>query len=252
MENQGIDKDIFDGLKERTDKLERLNDTFKKPIKIDVPKKIDMTEAFVTAFLNRLKGENGKDGKDGNDGTNGKDGIDGKDGKNGIDGIDGLNGIDGKDGRDGKDLDKEEVITEVINRITQTEEGKDVNIKLIVEHTLNHIKQLKGNDRIDISHIRNSEQILGKLNKIDFDDQRWHGGGAAATKKSYEEIPTDSGDHINFTIANTPIVNTFRLYRGGARQNNGVDYTLTGTALVLTIELDTVNSEVIFCDYEYL
>ncbi len=69
-----------------------------------------------------------------------------------------------------------------------------------------------------------------------------------------EEIPVDTGDHTNFTIAHTPIANTFQLYRGGARQQSiGVspDYSLTGTALTLVIPLDTGNGEQILCQYSY-
>ena len=71
------------------------------------------------------------------------------------------------------------------------------------------------------------------------------GGGTAVDG----EVPTDSGDHINFTIAHTPTAGTFKLYKGGARQQATVDYTLTVAALVLTIALAT--GETLICDYSY-
>lgn len=67
----------------------------------------------------------------------------------------------------------------------------------------------------------------------------------------YEEVPTDSGDHTNFTLAHAPITGTLRVYRGGNRQQNGVgkDYTYAGTALTLTNALST--GELLIVDYEY-
>lgn len=79
-------------------------------------------------------------------------------------------------------------------------------------------------------------------------------GGASSGTKVTEELPTNSGDNTNFTIAHTPTSGTFRLYRGGARQQSigaTPDFTLTGTALVLTIPLDVANGEQLFADYEY-
>lgn len=80
------------------------------------------------------------------------------------------------------------------------------------------------------------------------------GGGGSSGTLVTEEVPTDSGDHINFTIAHTPLAGTFKLYRGGARQasvGTSPDYTLTGTALVLGTALDTVDGEKLFADYAY-
>lgn len=65
----------------------------------------------------------------------------------------------------------------------------------------------------------------------------------------YEEIPTNSGDSLNFTLANTPATGTFRLFRGGARQQATVDYTLTVAALVITPVL--ASGESLLADYNY-
>lgn len=80
------------------------------------------------------------------------------------------------------------------------------------------------------------------------------GGGAAAGTLVSEEVPTDSGNHINFTLAHSPDAGTLRVYRGGARQasiGTTPDFTHTGTALVLSSALDTANGEVLFADYSY-
>lgn len=64
-----------------------------------------------------------------------------------------------------------------------------------------------------------------------------------------EESPTDSGDHLNFTILHTPSTGTFKLFRNGVRQQTTTDFTLTGADLVLIVALAT--GEVLFCDYEF-
>lgn len=53
----------------------------------------------------------------------------------------------------------------------------------------------------------------------------------------------DTGDQIHYTLPSIPIANTFNLYRGGAKQTTiASDYTLVGTALTLTIALESSNS----------
>lgn len=56
-----------------------------------------------------------------------------------------------------------------------------------------------------------------------------------------DETPADSGDHINFTLANTPNPPLgLMLFKNGQLLNQGVgnDYTLTGNAIELTTALD--------------
>lgn len=80
------------------------------------------------------------------------------------------------------------------------------------------------------------------------------GGGSSSGTAIAEEIPTDSGNHTNFTIAYTPLAGTFNLYRGGAKQASiGVspDYSRTGTALTLTNPLDVADGEILICAYSY-
>lgn len=66
---------------------------------------------------------------------------------------------------------------------------------------------------------------------------------------SSEEVPSGSG--TVFTLANTPITGTLRVYRGGARQQEGVgnDFTLSGDTITLSEALNV--SEKLICDYEY-
>lgn len=62
-----------------------------------------------------------------------------------------------------------------------------------------------------------------------------------------EEVPTGSG--TNFTLAHTPLTGTLKLYRGGARQQAEVDYTLSGANITLAVALSS--GEVLLADYNY-
>ncbi len=64
-----------------------------------------------------------------------------------------------------------------------------------------------------------------------------------------EEVPDDSGDHINFTIDHLPIAGSFRLFRGGSRQQSGGDYTITGVNVTLVVPLS--GGEILLADYSY-
>lgn len=61
------------------------------------------------------------------------------------------------------------------------------------------------------------------------------------------EVPSGSG--TSFTLAHTPVAGTVKVYRGGARQQVNVDYTLSGTSITLTNALAT--GEVLVVDYGF-
>jgi hypothetical protein len=93
-----------------------------------------------------------------------------------------LNGIDGRDGKDARNLDYKRIIKDVIA----------------------YLKKLPENEKLDISHLKNSQQLvgaLGKLGRINFDDQRWHGGGGIQF-----ETPTGTVNSVNttFTVKEIP------------------------------------------------
>src|SRR3990167_397133 len=152
-----------------------------------------------------IRGPKGEPGDRGEKGENGKDGVTpvkGKDyfvpreveyvireaaelakpikGKDYFDGESGPIGPKaGKDGIDGKSPEPKEIIEE--------------------------IKKLKGNDRLDISHIRNGEILASaaaKIGGMKLSDQLWHGGGG-------DIIVKDDGVQI------TPKVSSFD-FTGGS------------------------------------
>jgi len=194
----------------------------------------------VAKFLEEVRGEKGDQGEKGDTGEQGPQGkqgmpgIDGKDGQTGKQGPSGANGSDGINGKNGKTGPKGE----------RGDDGKDAHITdAIIKKIISTIKSLPENERLDISHLRNSQQILSaiakinrtpekkeqKLGKLDMSDQRWHGGGGGAPL--LEDVVGDiNGVNTTFTIttATTHIIlhNGIELSEGA-----GNDYTISGTAL---------------------
>lgn len=206
-----------------------------------------------------------KDGKDGKDGTDGKDGV-GHDGKDGIDGksIIGPAGKDGSPDTGDQIVDKINKADSLIDR--SAVEGLADLEKAMAEKTGTtyrvgwgaHPLQIQGLGVVIDKSTRVINFTGAGLTSVTRTASgivtvALSGGGSSGTNVS-EEIPTDSGDHTNFTIAHTPLTGTFNLYRGGAKQASiGVtpDFSRTGTALTLTYPLDVMNGEMLLCAYSY-
>ena len=212
------------------DELQQINDKLDKPLKVEVvsdKESIDKSiSETIARVLREIKGKKGDKGDKGDKGEAGKDGIDGKDaytpvggvdyfdGKDGKDGADGKDGVDGKDGRDGQKGDKGD-----------KGENAKVNIFSIVKEVIKQVKELKGNERIDISNIRNAENIGKK--KIDMSDLRWHGGGISTVfAESPIEVP--NGIIKDFTAPKVPF---FAVFVNGQFMSLTYDYTLSGTTV---------------------
>ncbi len=74
-----------------------------------------------------------------------------------------------------------------------------------VEGLIKALKELKGNDRIDISNIRNGEQLSRISQRIDMNDMRWHGGGGGGSGT----VTSVSSADANITVATgttTPVL----------------------------------------------
>lgn len=193
-----------------------------------------------------IKGVHYRDGKDGRDGRHG---LDGKDGKS-IKGQKGDKGDKGDPGKDGKDASTshDEVVKAVISKLKN---GKD-------------------EEKLDISHLKNSAELrgmIGKMRKIDgdgfyyegtkyyFSDLMHGGGSSSGTSQGTfrdNEIPTGAINNANtaFTLAHVPIASSEHVYVNGQRlAGGGVDYTLTGAALSLNNPVGTGGT--ILVDYRY-
>lgn len=273
--------DKVDAVSTKVDEVATKFDETVKQMKADAP---DLNKV-----LDSIKGKDGEQGIQGEKPTDEElialieplipEPIPGKDGKEGADGLDGENG---KDGLDGKDPD-ENVILDRIEK----------DLPKLGNAIRDSLELLQDEERLDSSAIKGLEKILSTDGKptqmfgggrplviqglgvvVDKNTRVINFKGTALTAVTRtkngivnvtfdtaavgtpvsEEIPTDSGDHTNFTLAHTPIAGTFKLYRGGSRQQSvGVtpDYTRVGTALALTTILDSADGEVLFCDYSY-
>lgn len=256
------------------DELKDINNKLDKPLKVEMPEKVESTVDFITSFLKSIKGEKGEQGKDGEQGKQGEDGLDGYTPVKGTDyyteeeensliekikelvtPIKGKDYFDGKDGQNGKDG----------KNGTNGENGKDgedamVNIELIVTEVLNKIKSLKGNDRIDISAIRNSEQILGKiasqpkgekLEKLDMSDQRWHGGGI--TQTGFAGVPENLTSQINGITQVFSTINTLNsilwVSLNGQMIMEDIDFTKTNTNEITLTTIVPAIGEQLFIKY---
>jgi hypothetical protein len=132
---------------------------------------------YILEVVTPKKGKDYFDGKDGKSikGDRGEKGERGNDGYTPIKGID---YFDGEKGEDGKTPDPKEVIAE--------------------------IKKLKGDDRLDISNIRNGEALaraLNKKGKLDMSDMRWHGAGVTKiiAGSNISISPTDGLGEVTIT-----------------------------------------------------
>lgn len=143
-----------------------------------------------------IKGIKGDIGLQGPAGPKGEDvsmiGPQGLEGPQGIPGIDGLPGKPGRDSFVPGPQGNQGEIGPIGPQGIQGTPGKDGSIITSVE-IKEKLTTLKGNDRIDITSIRNSEPLVAaasKIAKIDFDDQRWHGGGADRLTKLKDVLIT--------------------------------------------------------------
>lgn len=164
--------DIIDQVEQQVSRVQDSVMGLQESLNEAIASKIDGKDGESIVGPQGERGEKGEKGDKGDTGERGPAGIDGKDGKSiiGPKGDPGKDGIDGKDGKDGINPDPKEVIEE--------------------------IKKLKGNDRLDISNIRNGEQLLRKILK--YNNDTGGGGGDLAVKDEGIEV-TPKAYSFNFT-----------------------------------------------------
>ena len=101
------------------------------------------------------------------------------------------------------------------------------------------IKEIKKSKAIDISEIKNSSQItnaIGKLNKIDMSDLRWHGGGSSVRVIDL----TSQCDGLTKTFTSSEKFATVLSLTSSSfpfTYRNGIDFTWTTDTITLTSEV---------------
>lgn len=191
-------------------------------------------------------GSNGSDGKDGKDGAMGPQGVRGPQGPAGSDGKNGTDGREGKAGKNGTAPTLEEVAAAVLKEITS---GK----KLTVDHIDGlavGLAQLK--DFLARGGYRGGgDTVAAGTNVTITTDVNGHktinASGGGSGNAVYGENLTPQGPGTVYTLAHTPLVGTVRLYRGGAYQQAGTDYTIVGG--IITLAVATQSGEVLLADY---
>lgn len=144
-----------------------------------------------------IQGEKGDSGNQGEKGEDGDIGVEGPQGEEGLQGIQGTQGKTGKQGPQGERGEK----GEQGNQGEKGEDGTD-GINPEPKDVISEIKKLKGNERIDISHIRNGEQLaILATQKINFNDQRWHGSGGDIKVDNDGEQIAEKANEFDFTGA---------------------------------------------------
>lgn len=162
------------------DKLDGVNNALETMLsmqkeKVDEEKstKLSKAQEVVQKYLGSVRGDKGdvgpmgQPGKDGRglmgpQGLQGVQGLQGEKGDRGDKGEQGEPGLKGSSGPAGKD--------------GKNATPKEIDAKKILET----LRKAKDQDKLDISDLRNGSQFtaaVGKLQKLDFSDMRWHGGG---------------------------------------------------------------------------
>lgn len=186
-------------------------------------------------------------GQPGRDGANGRDGKDGRDGKNGRDGRNGVDGKPGKDGRDGRDAASiaPEEIAAKLNELDGAIDGKAIRGFSTKEQVVEHIKALKGNDRIDISNIRNGEALQAAIQNrksgsggFDMSDQRWHGGGSGSG--SSLELEVEGTPNVDQSLLNL-VAGTNMAITDNGDGSVTFDATGDGTGTVTSVSVVSAN-----------
>lgn len=212
-------------------------------------KAIENTQAFLKKEVNSLyfrineklleKGEKGDTGENGKDGLNGKDGTNGKDGKK---------GVNGKDGKDGKDavLDTKKIE----KLIPSTEEITNEVVAIIKKKKLLEIQDIKNglNSTYNKKKGDLNDPTRGPL------DQRWHGSGSKNTILG--ETPSGLINGVNkvFNLSKAPNpINSLVLILNGQVLTRDIDFTLSGTTIIMTVAPQNIPDLVLRAIYyEYI
>jgi len=149
--------------------------------------------------------------------------------------------------------------------------------KVEAEEVRDLLETLEGEERLDASAIKNLPSFIEKAQRVISSSHalwnlmdvniagitagqhlEWNGtqwiavtpAGSTGTPVWGEDL-TSQGPGTAYTLANTPVSGTVRVFKGGAYQQAGAggDYTLSGATI--TFNTATQDGEVILADYSY-
>lgn len=89
-----------------------------------------------------------------------------------------------------------------------------------------------------------TSDVRRKIREEDINEIKTVVNTNATTAIVENEVPSGSG--TSFTLANTPVSGSVKLYRNGLRQSTPGDYSITGASITLT---STIGSDTLLADY---
>lgn len=153
--------------------------------------------------------------------------------------------------RNGYDADEDSVAEKVYGmiKIPTIEELKD-QLPVMAEEVRDALEILPDGEKLEISAIEGLEEILEELKNRKTTVVGGGGFSIGAMQMHIidSETPTNSGDDINFTLAQKPSPATsLKVYRGGARQRLTEDYTFSGQTITFLTPVQA--GEILTVDY---
>lgn len=230
------------------DQMEELGATIQKSLEVVQENKPIIYQ------LKTVQGDKGEKGEKGDKGDKGEDGLNGEDGYSPIKGKDYDDGQPGEPGYTpikGKDYFTSEEIREFKKEVTPIkgkdykdgEPGEVPKLEDLIDQVIDKIKKLKGNDRLDISNLRNGENLAyllskpKKNDKIDFNDMRWHGSGLTASG-IYTQTPVGLVNGINTVYTVDHEINNVIGFAINGQYIHPSEYSFSGTTITFFTPID--------------
>ena len=187
-----------------------------------------------------------------------------------------LKPTDGKDGKDGKDaispvVDESSIVERATKQALDkvlptipTIEQIEERLPVLGESVRNSLELLQDDDRIDVKFIKGLDKMeKALLERADsILDQRTQFLLAKLSRTNLnltslgtfvdDETPsgTVNGSNTDFTVANTPITNSLKVFVNGQRlKAGGEDYTLSGVTITFVTAPPTTS--ILTVDYRY-
>ena len=151
---------------------------------------------------------------------------------------------------DGKDADEDRILENLKAQVhlPTIDELKD-DLPKLGKQVRDSLELLDGEERLDVSAIKGLKELMQTKSL----GSKVSGGGLNVGSMNLRFVDDESlvgtvnGTNKIFTTSKTPVPDSLKVYRGGARQRITEDYTFTGKTITFTTA--PVSGEVLLCDY---
>jgi len=137
-----------------------------------------------------------------------------------------------------------------------TNEIREVALSDTPEVVRDKLESIEEGNKLSIQAIQDLSKILEELRELIGAKTVIRGGGLSSSALNMkfidDETPTGTVDGSNtiFTLANSPIPTSVKVYVGGSRQRVTEDYTLSGRTITFTLAPTT--NDIILVDYRII